>query len=282
MNDKLNILSLGLGWQSTAIYFMSALGELPRIDCAIFADPGGEKRETYKYLEWLTAWAIENDGPTIIVARKGSLEKDLLNSINSKGKRFASIPAYTKNIDGSTGMLQRQCTYEYKIALVDKAIRHLHGLAPRVKNIPTNIWKGITIDEIQRMDKPSDKWKTFVYPLCGYSIPSVGKPASLDCGKRMARNELPAWYRSHNLPMPPKSSCKFCPFQADKNWLDLKRNSPDDFSDAVKVDKAMRSSSKKGINNPIFLHRSLRPLDEVVFDETQDIPFGECSGTCNT
>lgn len=278
---KLEILSLGIGWQSTALYFMSALGELPLIDCAIFADPGGEKRDTYKYLEWLIKWAQDNNGPTIIVAKDKDLEKDLLNNTNSTGQRFGSIPAFTRNGDGSIGMLRRQCTGEYKIAVVDKAIRHLHGLAPRVRNIPTNIWKGITVDEFNRVDKPTDKWKTYVYPFCGFEIPAIGKPIKLSFGKATARNELPAWYRSHELPMPPKSSCKFCPYHSDFNWSEMKEKDPSDFADAVKVDYALRNSTEKGVNNPVFLHRSGKPLDKVQFDKSQKIPFGECTGNCD-
>lgn len=279
---KLQILSLGLGWQSTALYFMSALGEIPRIDAAIFADPGGEKRETYEYLKYLLRWAEDHQGPPIIVCNSKSLEKDLLTQMNFTGQRFASIPAYTHNEDGSEGMMRRQCTSEYKIDVVDKAIRNLYCLKAHQRNVPTLIWKGISLDEISRIDKPKDKWKTFVYPLCGFQIPSVGKAVMLNWGQRMSRHQLPAWYREHNLMMPPKSSCKFCPFMSDFNWMDMKLNHPEDFADAVAVDHAIRDSSQKGATSPLYLHRSMKPLDEVVFDATQTIDFGECSGNCHT
>jgi len=281
-NEQLDILSLGVGWQSSALYFMSALGELPRIDYAIVSDVGGEPKTFHWYLKFMLQWQKENNGPEIIVTNSKNLEKDLLNNTNSDGNRFSSIPAFTKNDDGSTGMLRRQCTGEYKIEQVDKAIRNIYGLKPRARNIPTRIWKGITADELVRIDKPGDKWKTLVYPFCGYELNSTDKPKQLAFGKIMHRNELPSWFRLHNLPLPSKSSCKFCPYHSDTNWLDLKTNAPDDFADAVKIDYAIRNSTEKGINNPIYLHRSLKPLDQVQFDETQNIPFGECSGTCNT
>ena len=34
------VLSLGVGVQSTTMALMAATGELPPVDCAIFADPG--------------------------------------------------------------------------------------------------------------------------------------------------------------------------------------------------------------------------------------------------
>jgi hypothetical protein len=43
-----NVLSLGMGVQSTAIYLMSSLGELPRLDFAVFADTGREKLREWR------------------------------------------------------------------------------------------------------------------------------------------------------------------------------------------------------------------------------------------
>ena len=51
MKAMKKFISLGLGVQSTALYYMSSLGELPRVDAAIFADLGREKIETMKYME---------------------------------------------------------------------------------------------------------------------------------------------------------------------------------------------------------------------------------------
>lgn len=121
----MKIVSLGLGVQSTALYFMSSLGILPRVDHAIFVDLGREKAETIRYLKFLQRWQVENNGIPITVVRKKNLFRDLLNNTNSSGQRFSSIPAYTQNEDGSTGMMRRQCTNEYKIRQVDVAIREI-------------------------------------------------------------------------------------------------------------------------------------------------------------
>ncbi|MCK7559340.1 hypothetical protein MKQ70_31995 [Chitinophaga sedimenti] len=111
----MTIISLGLGVQSVALYYMSSLGQLPRADYAIVADTGREKTATYAYLDKLMIWAKANNGIDIIVRSEKNLYADLLEGQNSGKKRFASIPAYTQNSDGSQGMLRRQCTNEYKI-----------------------------------------------------------------------------------------------------------------------------------------------------------------------
>ena len=108
-----SIGSLGVGVQSTAMYYMSLLGILPKLDFFIFSDTGGEKTKTLEYWEFLINWQKENNGSPLYKANYKNLEKDLLNQSNSSGNRFASIPAFTMN-EGK-GMLRRQCTGEYKI-----------------------------------------------------------------------------------------------------------------------------------------------------------------------
>lgn len=279
-----DVLSLGMGVQSTAIYLMSALGELPRIDFAVFADTGREKAGTMRYLDWLLKWADQNNGPEIIVKREMNLYRDLLGGVNSTDGRFASIPAFTLGDNGQQGILRRQCTNEYKIEVVDQAIREVYNLKRRARNLETNIWKGISSDEATRISTPEVKWKNFIYPFVGYGIPGQGKWFKLppESYRVMDRNTIKAWYRSKDLPIPPKSSCVFCPYTSDSNWAEMKVNEPMDFADAVKVDYAIRDSSKRGVEQPIFLHRSLKPLDQVEFDPDSKIEFGECSGICNT
>lgn len=282
MGDKKHVLSLGMGVQSTALYLMSALGELPRIDLAVFSDTGREMTGTMKYLEWLLKWADQNHGPQIIVKSEMNLYRDLLTNVNTLGARFASIPAFTMT-NGKEGMLMRQCTGEYKIWVVDRAIREYHGLKKRQRNIETNVWKGISIEEATRISIPEAAWKNFIYPFVGYGIPGKGKWYKLpvELTRPLNRNDIKAWYRSKGFAIPPKSSCVFCPYHSDYTWEEMKRSAPDDFAAAVAVDEAIRNSSIKGIESPIFLHRSLKPLSEVQFDPDSKIEFGECSGTCH-
>lgn len=279
---NLEILSLGLGVQSTALYFMSSMGILPPIDYAIFADPGKEKNKTYEYLQWLLKWQKENNGVPIIIKKERNLFKDLLNSTNHKGKRFSSIPAFTIDENGQVGMLNRQCTSEYKIYVVDNAIRDLYGLNPRDRRPETRVWKGITSDEMDRASKPYEAWKVSVYPFLGFTISKKKVTRMRDSEfLQMNRMDVIAWYNKNGLPLPPKSSCIFCPYQSEQSWIDLKENNAEDFEAACLVDEAIRDSTTKGIKQPIYLHRSCKPLREINFDRTQpDIPFGECSSEC--
>jgi len=281
MKISMKIISLGLGVQSTALYLMSSTGELPRVDQAIFVDPGREKKKTMEYLEYLMGLSLGITIPLIVVKKKNLFE-DLLHQSNSRGKRFSSIPAFSKNEDGTTGMLRRQCTGEYKIEQVDQAIRKQQGLLPRMRGKPAEVWKGISLDEIERLSIPLEKWKTQVYPFCGYSTTHKG-PEKLAWSRNMTRNDIINWYHTNGFRVPPKSSCVFCPYTSEAAWLDMKINEPEDFADAVRVDYAIRDASKKGCKAPLFLHQSCKPLDQVVFETSgNDLWKGECSGECHT
>lgn len=99
--------------------------------------------------------------------------------------------------------------------------------------------------------------------------------------KTYSRADLWTWYRQHGFPIPPKSSCVFCPFQSDEAWKEIKAV-PEDWKIAVEVDRAIRDSSKKGIKQQMFLHESLKPLEDVIFDSSQlsIFPKGHCSDQC--
>ena len=258
----MKIIALGMGLQSTCLYLMSSKGEFERADHAIFSDPGAEHPDTYKLIEYLKEWEKYNNGIPIHIVSK-NLYQDILDNVNSTGQRWAGIPAFTEN----KGMIRRQCTNEYKIQPLTQKIRELYGLK-RHKRMPmTEVWLGITVDEAQRMkDSPLPRVNNR-YPFMELM---------------MNRNDCKEYFEKRNFPVPVKSSCVFCPYKSDKNWVDMKKNSPESFKQAVKCDHAIRDSSKRGIKDKIYLHRSLKPLDEVIFDaENQFDLFGEeCEGHC--
>lgn len=279
MIEPIRIISLGLGVQSTALYYMSSIGELPRAQVAIFSDTGREKSGTMEYLEILKKWQKENNGIPIIVIQKKNLFNDLLNSVNSTSQRFSSIPAFTLNEDGSKGMLRRQCTNEYKIAQIDKAIREFLEVS-NLRGQTIHVYKGISLDEMDRMSIPQEVWKIHLYPFCGYKV-GKNETTRIDT-KKMSRLNLIKWYSDNNLPVPPKSSCVFCPYQSDAAWRNMKNNYPDDFNDAILVDRAVRNNTNKGINSPIFLHSSCKPLEEIDFkNDAPDLWHGECLDGCH-
>lgn len=276
----IQIISLGLGVQSSALYLLSSLGQIPRADFAVFADPGAESKATYQFLDFLEDWRIKNNGVPIVILRSRNLYDDLM--ADGQCGRFTSIPSFTLNDDGSVGMLRRQCTREYKITVLDNYIRDDIYKIPKGSRRPrTALWHGITLDEAGRMAAPGEAWKLNIYPFLGKAIDNKENIQNISWGFPATRKDLYKWYALHGFPIPPKSSCVFCPYQSDQSWALKKKFAPEDFAVAVKVDEAIRNSTSRGIRNPIYLHKSCRPLAEIQFDVSRDEEWNECSGNCH-
>jgi len=71
----LRILSLGAGVQSTTLALMIELGEVPMVDCGIFADTQSEPKLIYKHLDWLD----KQLSYPIYRVTEGNLRTDILN-----------------------------------------------------------------------------------------------------------------------------------------------------------------------------------------------------------
>lgn len=278
--DSYKVISLGQGQQSTALYLMSSTGYVERADFAVFADPGSENKETYEYLKWLKKWAKQNGGIPIIHVGKKTLYKDLIAGTNKTGSRFASIPAFTKNENGKTGILQRQCTEEYKTSEVFKALRSVYRLKAKQRTPPTEIWLGITREEKDRLKYPRVKWMTFVYPFVNYKS-TKSNFERVAYTNLLSRHDCVEWLTANSFPVPPKSACIFCPFQSDRRWLDLKTKHPGEWRKVIALDERIRNSTAKGVKQPIYLHRSCEPLKDANLQENQlDLFNAECSGLC--
>ena len=79
----------------------------------------------------------------------------------------------------------------------------------------------------------------------------------------MSRFDCIEWLQRNGYPVPPKSSCLGCPYHGDDFWNRLKRDSPAEFADTVKVDQAIRDTKVAGMTEQQYMHRSLLPLDQV-------------------
>lgn len=270
-----DFISLGAGVQSTTMLLMAAHGEIEfNGKYAIFSDTGWEPKEVYDHLVWLIGEA-KKFGIEVVIANNGNIKKDTYNALKF-GSRVASMPIRTLNLDApdpkkQKGIIMRQCTSEYKIIPVEKKIRSLIGYKPR-QRIPKksiNLWMGISTDEIQRVKDSMTPWIVKEYPLVDKGF------NRLDCLN---------WMERKGYPVPPKSSCIICPYHSNEIWLEMKRNHPEEWQEAVKFDNAIRDNYP-GIRGQAFLHKSYVPLEEANINENQlsiyDDDFtNECEGIC--
>ena len=97
--------------------------------------------------------------------------------------------------------------------------------------------------------------------------------------------DLAAVIRSRGVELKPQGGdlIGLCPFHSDDFWKRLQKESPKEFEDACQFDDAIRTNAcRKGKREAdIFLHRSLKPLRSVKFDDGNMELFGnECEGHC--
>ena len=270
----MHLLSLGAGVQSTTVALMAAHGLItPMPSAAIFADTKAEPRAVYEHLAWLMSGTVLPFPVHVVSA--GDLRQELLDAADGVGGAWGRPPLFVRNDlgavaqsawddlplaggadalqtpRGEVGRTRRQCTQDYKLEPIIAEVRRLAGIKPRSpgpKQIRVTQWIGISLDEIQRVRTSRHRWIANRYPLVDL---------------RMTRSDCLQWLARNGYHEPPKSSCSFCPFHSDAHWRSMKLHDPESWQDAVRVDRSLRSGKHLMLKGEPYLHRSLRPLDQV-------------------
>ena len=239
----LSYLSLGWGIQSSTLAAMMALGELPRADYLIHADTTHEKEATYRYAEQMTPWLGERglDVTTVFPDRADVVRADW-------GIGSVMIPAFTQSkADESHGQVRRQCTHDWKITPIRRFIAaELKRLGRRKSPGAVEAITGISADEWRRVRDSDVKYIVNSYPLVD---------------RKITRAMCVQWLVSHNVPVPPKSACAFCPYQNLETWRNLKREGGVDWRAAVATDEVVRDMRDL---HTLYLHPARKPLAEAI------------------
>lgn len=263
MSEPIHIISLGAGVQSSTMALMAAHGEItPMPKCAIFADTQDEPKQVYSWLdklEKLLPFPIQR----VTAGNLGDhVTKPYFSKKNQKITAY-SIPAFTKNPNGSQGHMTRQCTTDYKVNPIDREITR----QMRDSGVKTCIkWIGISLDEIHRMKPSRRSTAEHRWPLIE---------------NRIRRHDCLLWMEKMGYPEPPRSACIYCPYHSDSEW---RRLTKEEFQSAVEFEKKFQKAHEHFEGIP-FLHRQMVPLDQVDFstdeDHGQQVMFGnECEGMC--
>lgn len=274
MSKVRRILSLGAGIQSTDLLLRSLRGEYDHVpECAVFSDTGCEPAAVYKYLEWLSRYVEKEYHFQVKVISAGNLYSQVIDFCKGDVTRTDGLPLYIKNKDGSMAMLKRECTGFYKIVPIRRYIKEGLPKGGRVE-----LWLGISYDELQRMKNADARWVIHRFPLIE---------------KRLTRYHCIENFKKYELPTPVRSSCIICPYHSNGYWHSLYTGEPESFEAAVALDEMVRHYP--GITDAeCYLHRSGRPLKEVIMDiikgkeqaarQLELFPelIEECGGLCGT
>lgn len=261
--EHLRSVSYGGGVQSTALLVLAAQGRID-FDLFLFANVGerSEHPDTLGYVRQIAMPYAATHGIVLRelrrVKRDGTVE-DLRDRLDVG--RMA-IPV--RRSAGGPPM-SRSCTADFKTRVIEKELKRLGAT---VKN-PATVALGISLDEIQRAKAgvdPSAPTQVRTYPL-------------LDLG--ITRTECKRIIADAGLPVPKKSACFFCPFHDKDAWRELKRDRPDLFEQAVKIEADMSAATTDG--RPVYLTRHGIPLDVALDDQLVLDGMDGCdSGWCMT
>ncbi|MFE0651010.1 phosphoadenosine phosphosulfate reductase [Streptomyces sp. NPDC059534] len=265
MTDPVRSISYGGGVQSTALLVLAAQG---RIDFPlfVFANVGNdsERAATLRYVEEHAKPYAAQHGIELVevqrIRRDGDTET-LWGRLTRPGSRSLPIPVRMSN--GAPGT--RSCTADFKIKVVGKEMKR-RGAS---KTNRATIGIGISVDEIHRANnRITEPHEQIVYPL-------------LDLGLR--RIDCQRIIREAGLPVPPKSSCFFCPFHRPETWHDMRRQEPEEFEKACQLEELLNKRRDELGKDHVYLTRFNRPLRDAIPDGVDLLPmFDESGGLCDS
>jgi hypothetical protein len=193
------------------------------------------------------------------IKRDGSKET-LMGRLMKPESRSLPIPVRMSN--GAPG--NRSCTADFKIKVIGKWLK-ANGAT---KDDPAVVCIGISTDEIQRVsNKRSMPYERPVYPL-------------IDLG--LDRSACQQVIADAGLPVPPKSSCYFCPFHRPDTWAEMRRDEPELFWKAADLEQQLIERRERLGKDPVFLTRFNKPLAEAIGEAQDMLPLGVDWGSCDS
>lgn len=210
------IVSYGAGVDSTAM-LIGLKQKGISVDWIMFSDTGGERPETYAYIQYFNIWLRKNGFPEITVVRyrtkegvELTLEQDVINN--------QTLPAIAFG--------WKTCSQKFKVAPVDKFLK-TYVIQGDVKPIK---FVGFEAGEERRMKPDPNGIYENKYPLITWG---------------WSRNKCKEVIEAEGLCLPPKSSCFFCPNMKKHEILAL----PDDLKQrAINIEEnASKVAELKGL-----------------------------------
>lgn len=264
----MRLVSCGGGHQSIAMLVLSAQRVIDW-PTHLFANVGddSENPETLVYLHDVAMpYAAEHGIELVELHRqlRGGGTRTLLDEIRTQD-RSIPIPARM----GAGGFGRKKCTDRFKIAVVRAEARRRGATADN----PAEVAIGISTDELDRAGAgpgpdPRDPTRLVRYPLIELGL------SRADCDRLIV---------DAGLPIPPKSSCVFCPLHDAEAWRALKRAGGTPWETAVEVDTTIRDRARRLGRGDIGLVSPTIPLEHAIDDQLALFEGTGCdSGWCMT
>jgi hypothetical protein len=230
------VSSCGLGVNSTAgLILLRRLGDRP--DAILFADTGGEKPETYAYRETLNVWLADVGFPAITTVRR-----EVKHERQKNEEKYSTLEeeCLVKKCLPSIAYYLRSCSEKWKHQPQEKWANHDPACRARW-HAGGRVIKAIyyDADEPRRVKHWQDDKYVYWHPLVDYG---------------WGREECLWAIEDAGLPLPPKSSCFFCPEMTPPEILALP---PDLLARALAMEGNAELHTIKGLGQHEYSWRDL-------------------------
>jgi hypothetical protein len=213
------IVSYGGGVNSTAMLIEMVKRDI-RPDLVTFADTGGERSDTYRYIERFDRWLGEHGMSIdrVCYAHEGTVD----DSLEEECLRLKILPSIAFGF--------RTCSQKWKRAPQEQAMkRHPKWLAG--EDVTSAI--GIDAGEAHRAAKVESAGRIrYRFPLVEWG---------------MDRDDCHGVIADAGLCEPPKSSCFFCPAMKKGEVVALKDNEPELFKRACAIEANAQTHTVVGL-----------------------------------
>lgn len=267
----MRVFSYGGGVQSIAALVLAVQGMID-YPTFLFCNVGedSEYPDTLRYVREVALPYAQQHGIDLVELHKTRFgeRETLYQRLTRPGSRSIGIPV-RMNGNGAPG--RRSCTYDFKIAVVDKWL-----IGQGARGCGAQVGLGISLDEIQRMkpnmDPETVAWKENIFPL----LMEVPQP--------LTRQDCINVIVQAGLPLPSKSACIFCPFHTLRRWQHMRQNEPEHFWYAADLETFINQRRQMLGLDPVWFSSKLRPLAEVTTELVQgslfEVQDEECEGYC--
>ena len=265
--ETLNILSCGAGMPSTTLVGMSCENamrgyavwpEVPVYDVVIFCDLHAEPAWVYEQAAFSARLCAKAGIP--FYKLDADLYRDFLQNFGRA--HISSIPFWTLGEDGKKGKMPRQCTYDYKIKIIERFVRReLLGYKPYQRTLPLDVHAhkmhmGIMWEERHRA-KPS---KLTLFENC-YPLVKMGwtRPMCYAYNREVLGIQTKA------------SCCLFCPFHTNYFYQHIQDCEPACYACAIQVDTLIESQqARPPLKSKLFISRSRMRLRALSPEDCRD------------
>jgi hypothetical protein len=233
------LAAYGAGLNSTAgLILLAKQGDIP--DAILFADTGSEKDATYAYLELFDGWCKANGLPGI-----KTVVYDVDHNRQKNEQKYSTLEeaCLVHKCLPSIAYYGRSCSIKWKHTPQEKWANSWPTAKARWEG-NGHVVKAIfyDADEPFRVKHHRDSKYAYWHPLVDQDI---------------GRDECEQIVKRAGLPIPPKSSCYFCPEMTPEEIAELERTEPHNLAKALAMEANADLTSIKGLGKHEYSWREM-------------------------